>query len=198
MENALTPFTPPLVPATIVRLVDGTTGIIESCTIDEASVVYPERSIGRGPWLFARHEVSPLDDSGVPGYLESIGGGLANNLPDGTFTLHAWTVDRLAAAHSPLDPASAREQALAARMAYEDAVDSDGTSAAAWQRISDDMHATADLRELSGSLRGFVQCHRDRAVDAGHRAQYARRMLDVARRAARVIDMDSLTSRSAS
>lgn len=91
--------------------------------------------------------------------------------------------------------AQASEQAHAARLAYEEAVDSDGTSAAAWQAIADDMHATADAMERAGAMRGFVQCHRDRAVDAAQRAGFARRMLEVAR-SHRVIDMSTLGSAS--
>lgn len=83
------------------------------------------------------------------------------------------------------------EQAHATRLAYEEAISSDGVSAAAWQAIADDMHKTADLLEAVGALRGIVQCHRDRAVDASQRAQFARRMLDVAR-GLRVIDMSTL------
>lgn len=94
-----------------------------------------------------------------------------------------------------LTSASAREQAHAARLAYEEAVASDGTSAAAWQSIADDMHATADAMERAGALAGFVQCHRDRAVDAAGRASYARRMLQVAQ-THRVIDMSTLRSES--
>lgn len=89
----------------------------------------------------------------------------------------------------------ASELAMAARLAYEEAVNSDGTSAGAWQSIADDMFATADLMERAGSLRGFVQCHRDRAVDAAQRATFARRMLAVAR-SHRVIDMSTLEGSS--
>lgn len=94
-----------------------------------------------------------------------------------------------------LDPQTVREQAQAARLAYEESVNSDGTSAAAWQSIADDMHASAAQLAAIGALRGVVQCQRDRAVDASQRAQFARRMLDVAR-SARVIDMSSLGSAS--
>ncbi len=94
-----------------------------------------------------------------------------------------------------LDPTSVREQAYAARLAYEEAVNSDGTSAAAWQAIADDMHSTADQLEAIGALRGVVQCQRDRAIDASQRATFARRMLAVAR-SARVIDLATLRSAS--
>jgi hypothetical protein len=99
------------------------------------------------------------------------------------------------APETPLDPTAVIESAMAARLAYEEAVNSDGTSAASWQLIADDMHATADQLERIGTLRGVVTCHRDRAVDASHRAQFARRMLDVAR-SARVIDMAPFGSAS--
>lgn len=91
-----------------------------------------------------------------------------------------------------LDSAAVRESAHAARLAYEEAIDCDGVSAAAWQAIADDMHATADALEAIGALRGVVQCHRDRASDASSRATYARRMLVVARNSGRVIDMASI------
>lgn len=92
--------------------------------------------------------------------------------------------------HAPIPP-SVSEPAMAARMAYEEAVNSDGTSAAAWQAIADDMHATADAMERAGAMPDFVTCHRDRAIDAAHRATLARRMLEVAR-THRVIDMSTL------
>ena len=95
--------------------------------------------------------------------------------------------------HAPVDKTAALEQAHAARLAYEQAVNSDGTSAAVWQSIHEDMHATADLMEAAGALAGVVQSHRDRAVDAGQRATYARRMVEVAR-GYRVIDMSTLST----
>jgi len=94
-----------------------------------------------------------------------------------------------------LNPVAVRESAHAARLAYEEAVNSDGASAAAWASIAADMHATADQLEAIGTMQGFVQCHRDRAVDALQRAQFATRMLEVAR-SARVIDLGSLATAS--
>lgn len=103
-----------------------------------------------------------------------------------------------------LDPSAVFARARAARLAYEDAVSSDGVSARAWRRIAAQMHdACVDLVELklardTGAITGDwiltagqIQCLADRQTDALHRAQYAERMLEVARNG-RVIDMATL------
>ena len=95
--------------------------------------------------------------------------------------------------HAPVDKTAALEQAHAARLAYEQAVNSDGTSAAAWQSIADDMHATADAMARAGAMASFVTCQRDRAIDAQNRAVYARRMIAAVRHG-RVIDMSTLST----
>lgn len=85
----------------------------------------------------------------------------------------------------------------AARATYEDAVTCDGVTSTAWWTIAGALHATADDLEaiaVTNTVRdlvispGTIQCHRDRARDAEHRALYATRMVQVAR-AHRVIDM---------
>lgn len=85
--------------------------------------------------------------------------------------------------------------ARSARQAYEDALVSDGVTATVWSGIAADMFAAADALEQAGALRGIVQCQRDRAVDAAQRAQFALRMVEVARRT-KVIDMATIGAAS--
>jgi hypothetical protein len=80
-----------------------------------------------------------------------------------------------------------------ARLAYEDAVNGDGVTSAAWWAIASGLHiAVADLTS-AGALAGLIECCRSRAVDAEQRAQYAARML-VHARSIRPIDMSSLVA----
>lgn len=80
-----------------------------------------------------------------------------------------------------------------ARLAYEDAVTSDGVSAAAWDALADQMHAAVDGLKAAGALAGLIESLRARAVDAQERALYAARMLEVAR-SHRPIDMSSIVA----
>ena len=96
-------------------------------------------------------------------------------------------------AHSAIpDPrlVAARE----ARIAYEEAVNSDGVTASTWRAIARQMLITASGMEAAGVLKGFVTCHLDRAVDAANRADFCDRMVQVAREYTRVIDLSSLAS----
>ena len=77
--------------------------------------------------------------------------------------------------------ASAFSAAIAARAAYEDAVNSDGVTSAAWAIIADDLAHAAEGLVGTTATRGQVRCLADRAVDAAQRARYALRMLEVAR-----------------
>lgn len=99
-------------------------------------------------------------------------------------------------------PHSILETALAARLAYEQAVNdtsSDGcVSAATWSRLADDLFDSANACALLvGSPEapyltpGVVETLRSRAVDAQARAQNATRMVAVAR-TYRCIDMGTL------
>lgn len=81
--------------------------------------------------------------------------------------------------------------ARAARLAYEDAVTTDGVSAATWARIALDMADTLKLMVAARCLTGLIESHRARAVDAAQRARYAQRMV-VAARNYRVIDVATL------
>lgn len=90
---------------------------------------------------------------------------------------------------------SACNLAKSARLAYEEAVISDGVTATAWSTISEDLYAAASAMLLAGALAGFVEVLRARAFDAHARSQYAARMVNVAR-AGRVIDMSTLVSAS--
>jgi hypothetical protein len=88
MENAANPalkveVLKPLPTGTLVRLPDGDEGVINWSSHAEVHVVHPGRILGRGPWIFARHQVEPLTASDVPAYLERNGGGLAAYRPDG-------------------------------------------------------------------------------------------------------------------
>lgn len=105
--------------------------------------------------------------------------------------------------HAELAPAptSTLSSALTARRAYENAVTSDGVTAAAWATIALALRdSAAELGRMLTAGRipagylvtaGTIQCLTDRAVDAAHRAQYAARMLEVCRRGP-VIDMASI------
>lgn len=97
----------------------------------------------------------------------------------------------LAPAPKSLDPRILA--ACEARRAYEDAIDSDGVSATAWRALSERMTDALDGLRAIGALPGVIESMRARAVDAGFRAQYAERMVEVARRT-RPIDMSSLIS----
>lgn len=102
-------------------------------------------------------------------------------------------------ATTPLVPPSSsdprRSFCLAARQAYEDAVNNlscDGAvSSASWWAIAGDLHLAALTMRSMGALESFVVCAIDRARDAEMRAQFAERMVQVAAKS-RVIDMDML------
>jgi len=84
--------------------------------------------------------------------------------------------------------------ARAARLAYEDAVNSDGVTESAWRAIAVDLAAAAVALSRAGLPRfGMVEACRARAVDAEQRAAVARRMIDVAR-SHRPIDMSSVVA----
>lgn len=97
------------------------------------------------------------------------------------------------------DASAILARARAARRSYDDAVCSDGTSAAAWSSIRRHLDAACcELIELHLSdarpialTPSVVQQLVDRARDAGERAQVAERMVSAAR-SGRVIDMSSL------
>lgn len=102
-------------------------------------------------------------------------------------------------ATSALDPAPILLAAREARTAYEDLISSDGATSTSWRRVHSDISvAVHNLVTLYYSndcppllTGGVIQCLADRGTDALHRAQYAERMVEVARRG-RVIDMSSL------
>lgn len=82
----------------------------------------------------------------------------------------------------PPDHTAAYEFAMAARLAYDEATASDGVSADSWAVIALDMQRAADGLIGTRALPSQIQCIRDRATDAAHRANYARRMVEHARR----------------
>lgn len=98
------------------------------------------------------------------------------------------------ASSSALDPriAAARD----ARLAYEDALTTDGTSASTWRALARQLTITANGMEDAGMLAGFVQCHRDRAADADAKADFLECMVVAAHRYGRVIDMATIEGAS--
>lgn len=100
-----------------------------------------------------------------------------------------------------LDASAILTSARTARRAYEDAVNSDGTTSTRWLAIARDMYeAAAQLYQLIAAnavpdgylvTPGVIQCLTDRARDAEFRAQVADRMVAAARNG-RVIDMSTL------
>ncbi len=78
-----------------------------------------------------------------------------------------------------------------ARLAYEDAVTSDGVTDRAWWAIAGGLRTAVDDLTALGALPSVIESCRARAFDAEMRAQYAVRMVDLARRS-RVIDMGTL------
>lgn len=103
-------------------------------------------------------------------------------------------VDSMENANHPVPSPDPRFLAArAARLAYEDAINSDGVTSAAWWTIASGLRiAVADLTS-AGALAGLIEVCRSRAVDAEQRAQYAARMLEVARNC-RVIDLATLAA----
>lgn len=103
------------------------------------------------------------------------------------------------------DATAILSRARAARLAYEDAVNSDGTTATRWLAIARDMYeGAAGLYQLIAAnavpdgylvTPGVIQCLTDRARDAEYRAQVADRMVAAARNG-RVIDLGTLTAGS--
>lgn len=99
-------------------------------------------------------------------------------------------------APAPASPeVTTRAFAREARDRYEDAVTSDGVSAASWRAIAADLDLAADGLARVGTFASTLTSLRDRATDARQRADFATRMLEVAR-SHRVIDMSSLGSAS--
>lgn len=87
----------------------------------------------------------------------------------------------LAALATPSQHTARYLAAKSARAAYEDAVTSDGVSVNAWLSIAAALAEAADGLRGTGATPGQIQCLADRARDAAQRAQYATRMLAVAR-----------------
>lgn len=88
------------------------------------------------------------------------------------------------------------DRAMSARIAYQEAVESDGVTESAWRAIGEALAASAVELAHAGQPRyGSVEVCRSRAVDAFQRADYAARMVTVARQH-RVIDMSSLGAAS--
>lgn len=76
---------------------------------------------------------------------------------------------------------AAYEFAMAARLAYDEAVASDGVSADRWALIALDMQRAADGLAGTGATPSQIECMAARARDAAHRANYAHRMVAHAR-----------------
>ena len=103
---------------------------------------------------------------------------------------------------SPLSAAISR--ARAARLAYDEAVATDGVSARSWRHISSELAwAAAYLGELVARdlipadyivTPGMVQQLSDRAIDAEHHAYYLDRMVHAARTSRRVIDVEGMVA----
>jgi len=63
MLNPLTPEVEvlrPLLQHTVVRCPDGTIGEATWSSYAEVHVIHDDRTLGRGPWIFARHQVEPV------------------------------------------------------------------------------------------------------------------------------------------
>lgn len=50
----------PLLQHTVVRCPDGQIGEVTWSTCAEAHVIHADRTLGRGPWIFARHQVDEV------------------------------------------------------------------------------------------------------------------------------------------